>query len=251
MKSLFAALRFLTALPMPGGFGAGEEELARSPLWFPAVGVLLGGLAALVARGLNFAPPMPAAAITVLLLVGLSGALHLDGLSDTADGFLSSRPRERILEIMKDSHVGVMGVLAVAGMLLMKTTSIGSIPRAAWPGALFLMPVAGRCGILLQMAILPYARPEGGLAAIFYRRRTVLPLLIALGVLGVSAVWVAGWRGLAAAAVAMVVSLLFSAWSYVRIGGATGDTLGAACELSELSVAFTLACWHAAPGAIT
>jgi adenosylcobinamide-GDP ribazoletransferase len=244
MKSLFAALRFLTVLPIPGSYGTGEEELARSLLWFPAVGVLLGGIAALAGLGLAYVPPMPAAVIAVLLLTGFSGALHLDGLSDTADGFLSSRPRERVLEIMKDSHVGVMGVLAVVGMLLMKTASIGSLPRAAWPGALFLMPVAGRCGILLQMTILPYARPEGGLASIFYRRRTVLPLIVALGVLGASAWWVAAWHGLAAAGAAVVVSLVFSAWSYRRIGGATGDTLGAACELSELSVAFTLACWH-------
>ena len=81
-------------------------------------------------------------------------------------------------------------------------------------------------------AVMAGARPE------------YMPVLIAAGLLCASAWWVAAWRGLAAAGAAVAVSLLFSAWSYRRIGGATGDTLGAACELSELSVTFTLACWR-------
>jgi adenosylcobinamide-GDP ribazoletransferase len=98
MKSLFAAIRFLTILPMPGDWGTAEGDLARSVPWFPAIGLLLGAIAAAAAWGLSFvAPPMVTSAVIVVILLSLSCCLHLDGLADSADGMLSSRPRERIL----------------------------------------------------------------------------------------------------------------------------------------------------------
>ena len=119
MKRFLAAIRFLTILPLPGEWGAAESDLADSVPFFPVVGLLLGGLAAAIAWGMaRIAPPMVAAAVIVVAMLSFSGCLHLDGLSDTADGFLSSRNRQRMLEIMKDSHAGAMGVIAVACVLL-------------------------------------------------------------------------------------------------------------------------------------
>ena len=100
MKPLLAAWRFLTIVPIPGNWGMAEEDLARSVVWFPVIGLMLGVVAAGLAYGLtSVAPPLVVAAAMIVILLSFSGGLHLDGLADTADGFFSSRPRERILEM--------------------------------------------------------------------------------------------------------------------------------------------------------
>ncbi|HQJ31558.1 MAG TPA: adenosylcobinamide-GDP ribazoletransferase, partial [Syntrophales bacterium] len=114
MKALLAAFQFLTTIPLPGGKGTGEGDIAGSLPFFPVVGLLIGMAAA--AGDFVFSllfPPGVAAVLTVLLLVLITGGLHLDGLADTADGIFSVRNRERMLEIMRDSRIGTMGVLAV------------------------------------------------------------------------------------------------------------------------------------------
>ena len=178
----------------------------------------------------------------VVVLLSFSGCLHLDGLADTADGFLSSRSRERILEIMKDSHIGAMGVigdrLRAAGEIRRRWRRCR--PHELWP-AVLLMPLAGRCAIVVHMALLPYARPEraGG---------HLLPPTAALGGrLGRGPFWrpsafgLLGSRGLVVWAVCMAVTLALSVYVYRKIGGATGDTFGAVCEIIEVVPALTLA----------
>jgi adenosylcobinamide-GDP ribazoletransferase len=241
MKQLVAALRFLTILPLPGSWGTAEDDLAGSVPWFPVVGLLLGGVAAVVAWALSLvAPPMLVAAASIILLLSFSGGLHLDGLSDTADGFFSSRCRERILEIMKDSHVGAMGVIAIGGVLLLKFAALASLPAAElWP-AVLLMPLAGRCALVFHMALLPCARP-GGLGSTFYRRRPRWAALWAAIVLTAAAFGVLGVRGLVVWAACLAMAIVISVYVYRKIGGATGDTLSAICELIELVPAVTLA----------
>ncbi len=242
MKGFLAALRFLTVFPVPGTWGSGEDALRRSTVHFPAVGLIIGGIAAVSALGLGgVLPALPAAVLIVIIMEGASGALHLDGLADTMDGFLSSRPRERVLEIMRDSHNGTMGVAAIASVMLLKVASLGSLDgQNLWRAAL-LMPLAGRCSLVLSMWALSYARPEGGLASVFYRARPALALPWAGAVL-VAAAWLAaGIEGLVAAAAGLLASALFALWCRRKIGGATGDTLGAACEVSETVLAVALA----------
>jgi adenosylcobinamide-GDP ribazoletransferase len=247
MKSLLAALRFLTILPVPGAWGTAEEDLARSVPWFPLIGLLLGAAASGLAWVLSWAAPaMLAAAVLIVVLLSFSGCLHLDGLADTADGFLSSRARERILEIMKDSHVGAMGVIAIVCLVMLKFAALASLPAAAlWP-AVLLMPLAGRCAIVMHMALLPYARPSG-LGAIFYRRpgvpgaRPRWAAVWAAGVLAAVGFGVAGWWGLLVWAACLVATAAFSAYAYRKIGGATGDTFGAVCEIMEAVPAILLA----------
>lgn len=242
MKRFLAAIRFLTVLRVPGAWGTAEADLAGSPIFFPVVGLLLGVLAAALAMALAVClPALAASALLVIALLAFSGGLHMDGLSDTSDGFLSSRPRERVLEIMRDSHVGAMGVMAIACVLMLKFSLLASLPPGrVWRAAL-LMPLAGRVALVLNLALLPYARPQGGLAAIFFRRRPVAAALFGVVLLAGAGWYVAAWQGLAAAAAAIVVALLFGLYSYRRIGGVTGDTLGAACELAEIAPALILA----------
>ncbi|MGO8690727.1 MAG: adenosylcobinamide-GDP ribazoletransferase [Thermoguttaceae bacterium] len=244
MKRLLAAIRFLTIVPLPGTWGTAESDLAGSVPFFPVVGLLLGAAAAALAWALgHVAPQLVAAALLLVAMMSFSGCLHLDGLSDTADGFLSCRDRERILEIMRDSHAGAMGLITVVAVLLVKFAALASLaPASLWPAA-GLMPLAGRAAICMHLALLPPAHPDG-LGALFSRDRHVAAALGAMALLAVAATALLGpARGLTLAAACLAVTLLLAAYVYRKLGGATGDTLGAACEIVEVVPALGLALW--------
>ena len=127
-----------------------------------------------------------------------------------------------------------MGVVAIVCVVVLKITLIASVagPWRWW--ALLLTPLAGRCAFLVHFALLPYVRPEGGLAGIFHRNRSRGHALWALAVLLIVGYLTGGVPGLIAGGCAFLTALLLAAYSFRRIGGLTGDTLGAACELTEL-----------------
>ena len=244
MRSFFAAIQFLTICPFPSRSQYGEKELRQSIPFFPVVGLLLGGVIAVLAGGLSWMfPPFPASVLIVIAMLAVSGGFHMDGLADTADGFLSSRPKERILEIMRDSHTGPMGVIAVVCTMVLKVAALASAPKVLLLETVFLMPLAGRCALVIASAALPYARPQGGLASAFGRPRwptvsTALLLLFAASWLGLRA------AGLTAAVLSVLATLIFSLYCNHRIGGFTGDTLGAACEIAEVMPALVAASWR-------
>ncbi|MEN6467149.1 MAG: adenosylcobinamide-GDP ribazoletransferase [Syntrophaceae bacterium] len=235
MKPFFAALQFLTAIPIPAALGGTEKDLEKSIYFFPAAGLVLGALLAALDAGLAaFLPVLPASAIVVAALIMLTGGFHLDGLADTADGFMSSRPRERVLEIMKDSRTGPMGVMAVVSVLVLKVALLASVTGAVRPALIILMPVAGRSAMLMLMGALPYARPEGGLGSLFLRSRSSLWFIWGLFFLIAAGLAAAGWLGLAAAVGAALATALAAIYINRKIGGITGDTIGATCEVVEL-----------------
>jgi adenosylcobinamide-GDP ribazoletransferase len=244
MKPLFAALQFLTVIPVPAALGGTERDLARSVYAFPVAGLILGALLAALDAGLAaILPVLPASAILVVALLVLTGGFHLDGLADTADGFMSSRPRERILEIMKDSRTGPMGVAAVASVLLLKVSLLASLTGPFRPVLIVLMPVAGRSAMVMVMAFLPYARPEGGLGSVFMRSRSPLQALWAFFFLLATGWLAAGLLGVASGLAAALGSALAALYTYRKIGGITGDTLGATCEIVELIPLLVAAAW--------
>jgi len=244
VKAFFAAVQFLTIVPVPSRWSGDEEDLGDSVPFFVIVGVLAGLAAAVFARAVcPVVPPLVAGVLLVIFLVSISGGLHMDGLSDTADGFLSSRDREGILEIMKDSRAGPMGVMAVVCALLLKAASLGTMsPDNAWRMA-FLMPLAGRCALPITIAMLPYVRPGGGLGTVFCKERPVPSAVIAALVLIFAGSLVAGGAGLCGVITSLIATLLFVAYCYRKIQGATGDTFGAACELGEVACAVAMAAW--------
>lgn len=249
MKRFLAALQFLTILPLPRGLSPDERALGGSIPFFPVVGLGIGATIALMDWGLGFLFPIGVTSVfAVILLIAVSGGLHTDGLADTADGFFSSRPRERILEIMRDSRTGPMGVTAIVCMVALKIALIASVsgPSRAW--VLLLTPVAGRSALLIQLALLPYARPEG-LVGIFHQNRSRGHALWALTFLIAAGGLAGGVPGLIAGVGSFLFALLFTACVRRRIGGLTGDTLGAACELTELVPALIAAAWLYGGGA--
>jgi len=243
MKSLIAALQFLTICPFVSNIQCSGRQIGRSTPYFPLVGIIIGGAAALLDHAaIHFFPPLLASAITVIAMIAASGALHMDGLGDTADGFLSSRPRERILEIMKDSHAGAMAVITIGCVIVLKIAALASIPVGFRLPVVFLMPLAGRCALVFHLAVLDYAR-AGGLATLFVENRRKRDPMVALIILAAAGWFCSGQLGMLIAGLVIVVTLVFSYWCKAKIGGFTGDTLGASCEIIELIPALIAAAY--------
>jgi adenosylcobinamide-GDP ribazoletransferase len=239
MKGFFAALGFLTIIP--AGIGGGDS-LQKSFRWFPAVGLAIGVGLALAYYGLALAlPPAAVAAIIAVLMSAVSGGLHIDGLADTADGLLSGAPRERVIEIMKDSRSGAMAVFAVASVLIIKTSALFSLKSDWATAAILLTPLAGRTAIYNAMVSVPYVSSSGGLGHAFggggmWDKVAAVTILFAAGFVG------AGIAGIWWAVSLYAVWAIFSAWLVRRIGGMTGDNYGALCEITETaSLLFFLA----------
>lgn len=244
---ILAAIRFLTILPLRRGAELDGLYFTGSLFAFPLVGLAIGCLSAIVAILLDSVLPQPVLVlIEVVMLAGISGCLHLDGLADSADGLLSSRKREEKLVIMRDSRTGAMGVIAIVVVLLGKYAALTATSPILLPVTLVLMPLAGRCSLVFSMAILPYARSEGGLGALFYSRNTRLAAMTSAGimaaVLGALVMTpLLNWQAASAVGIALIGTvLLFSHWCQRSLAGATGDTLGAVCELTELMVAIAM-----------
>jgi len=240
-RQLSAAFRFLTIIRLPGTIGTDVEDLKGTLPFFSLVGLVLGLISGATAwLAWQFLPPLVAGVIVTFVLLSFSGALHLDGLADTADGFFSSRNRSRMLEIMRDSRIGVMGVIAVVMVLLLKVSVLSGLERDDAVRAALVMPVAGRTALVMMIFLLPYVRKDGGLGSPFYFNRSNWSLATALVLFFVVGITAMGLNGLVAVIVVLSVVFLFSRICHRKIGGATGDTLGASCELAETVVPFLL-----------
>lgn len=228
-------MQFLTRLPVRRSLDVSPAALGRSALWYPAVGALLGALLGLTAA---LAAPLGAGVAAVLVLVVwvlVTGALHLDGLADTADAFVGGGPdRARIHAILKDPRCGPMGVVAIGLLLLVKHALLAALLARGASAALLLAPLVARTALLGWLIALPPARPDGLAAAVsaaLPRRRGRLLVVVLLLVLLCSDTpgQVAGLAGLAGA-------WFWGRHQRARLGGCTGDTLGAGCELLEAAV---------------
>ena len=244
MRQLTLAVTFLTGIPLKVEGDVSPADLWRSMGWHPLVGLALGAAAwGMYAGLLELLPSLVAAVLVVLLLEAVTRGLHMDGLMDTADGVLSGAPRERALEIMKDSSVGAMGVVAAVLIVLLKVAALGALARADAAAPLLAGWAAARALPALDVYAWPYARAAGTGEA-FTRERTPGPVVMAAGLLAVGlaatvlvtlAVDGAGawYAGLAVAVVAMAVALAVQAAVAKRLGGLTGDVYGMGIELAE------------------
>jgi adenosylcobinamide-GDP ribazoletransferase len=238
MKAFFAAIQFLTIIPVPGAKGIGTADIERCAPFFPFVGLLIGSVVALFAYLISsLFPSFPAAVLSVLALLIITGGLHMDGLADTADGVFSVRSRDRMLEIMRDSRIGAMGVLAIVFTIALKISALTPLPLPQRLAILVLMPIGGRFAMLFMLTVLPYARKDGGLATLFIARRSWLNPFFALIFLGTAGWFIGAWLGIVATSAAVVAAGLVSWHIYHKLGGFTGDTIGAASEIAETALA--------------
>jgi adenosylcobinamide-GDP ribazoletransferase len=236
-KSLLAAIRFLTILPLPGSGENDTSFFGGALFYFPFTGLLIGSFSALGAFFLVNALPIGVVAVLLTIFLSLaSGFLHLDGLADSCDGLLSARPAQKCLEIMRDSRIGVMGAAALSVVFLLKTASIAALDPTNIYSALIIAPVAGRTSIILMMALLPYARKNEGLGVLFYSgNNRWAAFFSALFFITVTTVLIP--TKCIMLSLTLVVSVAVFSWvCRKKIGGATGDTLGAVCEITETMV---------------
>jgi cobalamin 5'-phosphate synthase/cobalamin synthase len=234
VKSFLAAVAFLTRIPVGLAFDGADVSAAGG--WFPVVGVLLGTIYYGVAAALKgHLTPMATAALLIALDALLTGALHWDGLADTADGLGGGRTADDALRIMRDHAIGSYGGVALAVAILLKTAACASLIESGRTAALILVPALGRWSILLLTAALPYARSSRSVIEGMGRRALIhgtVPLTALV-------VWQRAW---AAPIVALAVSAGFGWYCRRRIGGITGDTLGANLQLCE-SAALLVFAW--------
>ncbi len=242
MNGLFAAIGFLTVIPTPR---VGERALAWARMWFPVVGLGIGGLL----TGLDYAlregfwtltgigfPSLLLAALLIAFLVIITRALHLDGFMDTCDALFGGANAERRLEIMRDSRVGSFAVVGAACLFLISFAAIVSLwpPGRFW--ALLVIPCLSRWAMVVTMAAFPYARGEGGLGAAFLQSGTRAQTLIATLLAVVAAVAFAGPTGIVLLLVAGIVALVVGRFATNRLGGVTGDVYGAVNELATMAM---------------
>lgn len=226
------AIRFLTVLPVPGLPTMSELGIVRAIPFFPLVGLLLGGL--LLGLGWLSRLFWPEWLVAVLLVVCwgvLTAGLHLDGVSDTFDAVMSWRPRERKLEIMKDSRIGAMGALALIGLLALKFGWLIASDQRWWLG-LLLAPVLGRWADVYGILRFP-AAAEGGLGRTFQSLARPADFWAASVMTLALMVLIGGWHGVAAMFGVWVVTEILGRWWTRSLGGLTGDTYGALCEIGE------------------
>lgn len=238
---MFAAVMFLTRIRVPAA--ARRAPLARAVAWFPLVGAALGlagaGIAQLLHRHAG-APAMMTALLVVALAVWVTGAIHLDGLADAADGFGGGRTPDAVLRIMRDPRVGSFGVLAVVLAISIKASAMATLVERHAEGAfLVAAPAVARWTVVPLALALPYARPSGGLGAAVTDSRRVGPAAIATVLAAAIAVAAAGAAAPVALTVAALITLAVGAHARRRIGGVTGDVFGACIELTETGVLVT------------
>ncbi len=236
MRTFWLALQFLTRLPTPQLAEVSEHEMGRAALFYPLVGALIGLLLWGVAEWGPHHAPLLQGALILALWVGVTGALHLDGLADMADAWVGGHgDRERTLAIMKDPASGPMGVSAVVILLLLKFAALVSLlPGGGW--WLLLAAVLARALVLLLLLTTPYARDSGlGHPLAMHLPRLPAAMLVALAFL-LLFVDAHALQALLMALVLVVGLLLYRRALLRRLGGWTGDGAGALIELIEALV---------------
>jgi adenosylcobinamide-GDP ribazoletransferase len=236
MRGLIAAIAFLTRVPMPSRIWAKASKPPVQLPWYPVVGLLIGAVLSGLACLLSRESPLLASALVLLVWVGITGGLHLDGLADSADAWVGGLgDRTRTLEIMKDPRSGPMGVTAIVAVLLLKFAALAGRPESI--AALWLAPLLGRGALTLAFMSTPYVRSGGMGSGLADAPRGACMAALLLTVLLPLGFGMDGVRALVTAAV------IFSFWRWSvmhRLKGMTGDTCGALTELIEVAVLVAL-----------
>jgi adenosylcobinamide-GDP ribazoletransferase len=222
--------------------------------FYPLVGAALGSLMmGVYVVGLEVFPDGIVRPALGVLLIMLTGGLHLDGFADVCDGFYAGQTKADALRIMKDPHLGSMAVVGIVGVLMMKVVLLSHLPAAVLCSALLIFPAVSRGGMVWGMGMASYARPEGGTGEVFFRTLARRHVWIATVLLSVWAVLFSGWASFILLGLAVGATRLFVGYCDRRIGGMTGDTLGALNELLELltlALYYPLSRWQMSPGPV-
>jgi adenosylcobinamide-GDP ribazoletransferase len=245
LRNLSLAIRFLTILPVisfspPNNTNQNEEalaeNLANSMAFFPLVGMLMGALLVLLRRLFYCLPVSSLLADTLVLIfwIWLSGGLHLDGFADSVDGFLGGHNQEEILKIMKDSSTGAKGVVALVSLLLLKFVLLVEMPLFLKDAALFFTPVIGRWSMVIAAFLGKPARLKDSMGKLFMDYVSWREVVFASLTMAVIGILLFRLYFLPLVMVGIGLVLLILKYSQKRIGGISGDILGAINEIVEV-----------------
>jgi adenosylcobinamide-GDP ribazoletransferase len=227
INGLLLATQFLTRLRVPSPRAISERDVASSAWWFPVVGALVGTLVALVVFGARFHGPLLAAALGVVAWSWITGAMHLDGLADLADALgAAHRDPQRFLAVLADPHAGTFGIVSIALVLLLKFALLAEL-HASLLLTLALIPAWARLGALVWTRWLPPLK-TGRAQSLATGLPTSAIVAWSVLLIAVSAIF---------APVLLLSPLVIAAWGIwlrVRVGGMTGDCLGAGIEVTEV-----------------
>ena len=249
VRVALTAVTFLTRIPGPRGLGHDPAWLAQSTVYFPGVGVVVGlvGGTVFVLASLAW-PPLVAAVLATASTVWITGALHEDALADACDGFGGGWDRAQVLAIMKDSRIGSYGAVGLALVVLAKVAAVATIGEshpALAVRALVVAHVLARWSSLPIIYALPYRRDDAStgrpFAASVTTPRLAMGSVLALGATGLALAPLGAAAGCAVLASAVLVTTAAGRYFKRRLGGMTGDCLGAANQLVELAVYLVLA----------
>jgi adenosylcobinamide-GDP ribazoletransferase len=243
MNTFLAAVMFLTRLPVGRFHQFRDEDLASSTVYFPVVGALIGLAGGLALLASAVTPSFVAVLISMLLTICLTGGLHEDGLADSADGLIGGVDSRSRLEIMKDSRIGTYGALALWFSLTVKLVLVQSLLAVNLVTAVRTSVIAhclGRAATVALLAGLPYVRSEPSKSSRFGNKVTFRQLAVVLVFATVLSLLVLGVQGVLCLAAAIVVTFVCGLYFKDKIAGITGDCLGAANQLVELSAYLSL-----------
>jgi adenosylcobinamide-GDP ribazoletransferase len=240
LRLFFTALQFFTRLPIPGWVGFDAAWLNQASRYFPLVGVIVAIITgATYALAAWFLPAPVAVILSTAAGIYATGAFHEDGFADMCDGFGGGMTPERVLEIMKDSRIGAYGAIGTICLIALKLATLSMLPPLAAIGALFVAHPLSRLMATSLIWRLDYARAEGKAKPLAQKMSSpefaIAAVTAILPALAVSALGWLPWSALIAGAIAATLAMLWLARKFLRrIGGYTGDCLGAVQQVSEV-----------------
>ncbi len=250
LRDLSLAIRFLTIIPVisfPPSNNTNQDEealtenFANSMAFFPLVGMLIGILLVVLRRIFYYLPVSPLICDTLILVVWiwLSGGLHLDGFADSVDGFLGGHNKEEILNIMKDSATGAKGVVALVSLLLLKFVLLVEMPLFLKDAALFFTPVIGRWSMVIAAFLGKPARLKNSMGKLFMDYVGWREVIFASLTLAVIGILLFRLYFLPLVIIGVGIVLLMLKYCQQKIGGISGDILGAINEIVEVFILLT------------
>lgn len=241
MKSFILGLQFMTRIPIPITIEVHREDFQKIVKFFPVIGLIIGLFEAFIYYILNrFSTHMLASFTVVVAHIIITGAMHIDGLGDTADGIFSARSREKMLEIMKDSRLGTFGALAIVVVVIGKIIMLNEMPQNNTIIVVILAPVIARTMNIFLMYNQKYARATEGMGDLFIGVLKKENAIIALILGGLLTIVLGQFYGIKMFITSLIFTIVFRNYIEARIGGITGDILGASDELNEFLIYFVM-----------
>lgn len=241
-KRFLLAVQLLTKIPIVWNLSVNEEDFGRSMAYYPLVGSIIGGILVLANLGASrLFSPLTCSILVVVFWIYLTGELHLDGFADMVDGFAGGRDKDSILKIMHDSSIGAKGAVTLFCLLVIKIGFLTEISTRFKDQTLLFCPMLGRWAMVAISVVNRYARSEGGMGKIFVENVRKVDLIVATLITAVPLFFYQNVAMIFPLISTLITVATVTQISRKRIGGITGDIIGATNEITEVVAIVTIA----------